>query len=586
MRAITVSLAALALTAGFGAAAAPADLILRNAEIWTVDDTKPTAHAVAIAGNRIVAVGENADIMSLKGPATRVLDMGGAFMLPGLIDAHTHFGNAVESFFQIRLVDVNEEPLLLQRLQEAVREVPKDMWITGYDWASAAAVAAKKRGDKAFIPFTPTLADLDRIAPDHPVLLRRYDGVYFVNSKGFALAQIDKNTPNPPNGEYVKSPDTGALTGLLLGSAGERMAEIMPPESRARELIGARAMLHELNHYGITGIHDIARVEEISQTKLYRTAVERSYTNLDIFKDLRTQGELTVRVYPILPVANWADYKAYGITPGSGDEMIRYGALKMFVDGFMMEQPYSNNPNYSGGYSFRVVDEKGLRDDAVGGDSAGFDIATHVIGDKAHRLLADWYEDAIHSNPARDRRFRFIHGWYPAPREVERMGAMKAIVDVTPYHLIRELTGMEERLGHDRAAYGFPWRAMIDKGVRLDIGSDWPGSFDRNNIAPLNPMENIYYAITRQRLDGTPAGGWHAEQALTVDEAIRAYTINPAFASHEEAIKGSVTAGKLADLVVLDKNIRKASPRDILATKVRLTIFNGKIIYSGDDNAH
>ena len=586
MRVISVSLAALALTIAVGAAAAPADLILRNAEIWTVDDAKPTAHAVAIAGNRIVAVGEDAEIMALKGPATQVMDLGGAFMLPGLIDAHTHFGNAAESFFQIRLVDVNEETLLLRRLQEAVREVPKDMWITGYDWGSAAAVAEKKRGDKAFVPFTPTLADLDRIAPDHPVLLRRYDGVYFVNSKGFALAQIDKNTPNPPNGEYAKSPETGALTGLLLGSAGERMAEIMPPQSRARELIGAHAMLHELNHYGITSIHDISRVEEISQAKLFRTAVERSYTNLDIFKDLRTRGELTVRVYPILPAVNWSDYRAHGITPGSGDEMIRYGALKMFVDGFMMEQPYANDPAYSGGFSFRVVDEKSLRDDAVGGDSAGFDIATHVIGDKAHRLLADWYEAAIHANPSRDRRFRFIHGWYPAPREVERMGEMKAIVDVTPYHLIRELNGMEERLGPDRAAYGFPWRSMIEKGVRLDIGSDWPGSFDRNNIAPLNPMENIYYAITRQRLDGTPTGGWHAEQALTVDEAIRAYTLNPAYASHEETLKGSVSAGKLADLVVLDRNIRKADPRGIAATKVRLTVFNGKIIYRGDDNAH
>jgi len=574
------ALAALALAGA--AEARPVTLILRHGDIWTVDARHPRAEAVAVAGATIVRVGSDAQVMALKGPATRVIDLKGAFVLPGLIDAHTHFGNAVESFFQVRLVDVDAEPLLIERLRDAAREVPKGLWITGYDWSSAAAVAARKAGGKGFEPFTPDLAQVDAVTPDHPVLLRRYDGVYFINSRGYALARVDKNTPNPPNGEYVKDPKTGELTGMLLGSAGERMAELMPPPSRARDLIGARAMLKQLNAYGITGIHDIARVDEISQTKLYRTAVERSTTDLDLFKDLRTRNELTVRVYPILTLANWRDYRAYGITPGSGDDMIRYGALKVFIDGFMMEQPYANNPNYSGGFSFRVVDEKTLRDDIVGADAIGFDTAAHVIGDKAHRLLADWYEAAIAANPPRDRRFRFLHSWYPAPREVERMGAMHAIVDVTPYHLVRELDGMTARMGPERAGFAFPWRSMIQKGVRIDIGSDWPGSFDRNNIAPLNPMENIYYAITRARLDGTPQGGWRPGQALTVDEAIAAYTINPAFASREEARKGSITPGKLADFAVLDRDIRKASPREILGTRVRLTVFNGKVVYSAD----
>ena len=584
-RPLRLALAAL-IGAGFATAAeaGPATLILRHGEVWTVDPAKPRAEAVALDGSRIVKVGSDAEVMALKGPATQVMDLKGGFVLPGLIDAHTHFGNAVESFFQVRLVDVDAEPLLLERLTAAAREVPKGMWITGYDWSSAAAVAARKRGDKAFTPFVPTLADIDRITPDHPVLLRRYDGVYFINSRGYALARVDKHSPDPPNGTYVKDPKTGELTGLLLGSAGERMAELMPPPSRARDLIGARAMMHLLNSYGFTGIHDIARVDEISQTKTYGTAVERSTTDLDIFKDLRARGELSVRVYPILTLANWRDYKGYGISPGSGDDMIRYGALKTFVDGFYMEEPYANNPDYSGGFSFRVVDPQILAADIAGADALGFDTAAHVIGDKAHRLLADWYEAAIAANPPRDRRFRFIHAWYPAPREVERAGKMGALADITPYHLIRELDGMETRMGAARADFAFPWRSLIDHGVRLDIGSDWPGSFDRNNIAPLNPMENIYYAITRQRLDGTPAGGWRPTQALTVDEAIAAYTINPAYGSREEDRKGSITEGKLADLVVLDRNIRKASPREILQTKVRYTIFDGRVIYAADSN--
>jgi predicted amidohydrolase YtcJ len=339
-------------------------------------------------------------------------------------------------------------------------------------------------------------------------------------------------------------------------------------------------MLRQLAAFGITGIHDIARVDAISQGRLFPTAVERSTTNLDLFEDLRFRGELTVRVYPILTLATWRELKAHRITPGAGDDMIRYGALKQFVDATLMDAPFANTPNYAGSLSFRVTDEQAVRDDIIAADAAGFDIAAHALGDGANRKLADWYEAAIAKNPARDRRFRFIHAWYPAPREVERAGRMHAIADITPSQLVSELDGMEARLGPARAAYAFPWRSLADHGVRLDIGSDWPGSFDRNTVSPLNPMENIYYAVTRQRVDGTPAGGWRPDQALTVDEAIRAYTINPAYAAHEERVKGSLTAGKLADLVVLDRNIRHAAPRDVLAAKVRLTILGGRVIYA------
>lgn len=563
------------------------DLILRRAEIWTVDDAKPTAQAVAVMGNRIVKVGGDAEVMRLAGPGTRVIDLKGQFVLPGFIDAHTHFGNAVEGFFfGIRLVDVNAMPLLAERLKEAVRDVPKGMWITGYDWSAAAATAARKRGEASFVPFMPDLTEIDRIAPDHPVLLRRYDGAYFINSKGFEYARISKDSPNPPNGAYAKDPTTGELTGLLLGSAGPRMADVLPPPSRAHDLIAARAMLQELNRNGFTGIHDIARVDEISQTKIYRTAVERSTTDLDLFLDLKARGELTVRVSPILTMANWRDYAARGIVPGAGDDLIRYGALKAFVDGYLMDRAFVDTPNYAGGFSFRVVSEQQLCDDIIGADSLGFDPAVHVTGDKAQRLLLDWYEDAIRINPPRDRRFRLIHAWYPARAELERAGKIGAIADIQPHHLVRELGGLMDKLGPERAAFAFPWRTMAEQGVRINLSSDWPGSFDRTSLATLDPLENIYYAVTRQRLDGTPKGGFHPEQALSVDEAIRGYTINPAFAAREETIKGSITEGKLADFVILDRNIRKISPRNIPQAKIIYTILGGKIVYARDADEH
>jgi len=576
-------LAALALNCAL-ASPAPAPtptptLILRNADIWTEDEAHPTAHALAIAGNRIAKVGSDAEIMKLAGPQTRVLDLHGAFVLPGFIDTHTHFGNAAESFFEVRLVDVAAEPLLLDRLRTAAREIPADMWITGFDLGAAAAAHAHRHGDADFEPFVPSLAEVDRVTPRHPLLLRRYDGAYFMNSRGFELARVDKTTPDPPNGEYQKDPHTGELTGLLIGSAGVRMSQILPPPSVARERIGARAMMHELNRYGITSIHDISRIDEISQTELYHTDVERSFTNLAIFKDLRARGEMTVRVYSMLPLAAWKAYPQYGITPGCGDEMIRYGTLKLLLDSMYMSKPFANNPDWAGVLSFRIADAEDAHRDIVGADALGFDTATHVTGDRGHRMLLDWYEDAIRVNPARDRRFRLIHAWYPARAEIERAGRIHAIADIQPSQLIQELPHLLEQLGPERAAFAFPWRTMIEQGVRITLGSDWPGSFDRNSVFPLNPLENIYYAVAREPLGAGSDQRFHIEQALTVDEAIRAYTLAGAFASREDAIKGSLTEGKLADVVVLSRNLRKIPLREVPAAKVLYTIFDGRVVY-------
>lgn len=562
-----------------------ATLVLRNADVWTLDAAKPSARAVAIRADRIVKVGTETEVLALAAGTTEVLDLRGAFVLPGFIDAHTHFGNAIQAFFEVRVVDVNEEPLLLERLRAAARNVPAQMWITGHGWASFAA-AKTARDAAAFQPMIPDLARVDAVTPNHPLLLRRYDGAYFANSRALQLARIDKHTPDPANGRYVKDPQSGELSGLLLGTAGERLAEIMPPPSRARDLIAAQTVLRELAGYGITSIHDIARIDAISQTKVYRTHLERSTTDLSLFTDLRARNELTVRVQALLTLGNWRDYAGYGIRPGGGDDFIRYGPLKGFVDSYAMSAPFLDTPQFAGGFTFRVTDEQALRADIIGADAAGFDSGLHVTGDLAQRLLLDWWEDAIRLNPERERRFRLIHTWYPARAEVARAGRIGALADLQPYHLVRELDSMERRLGPERAAFAFPWRSLQEQGVRISLSSDWPGSYDRANIAPLNPLENMYYAVTRQRLDGTPAGGFHPEQALTIDEAIRGYTMNPAYGAREENIKGSITAGKLADLVVLDRNIRTIEPRELPRVAVQYTILGGRVIYARSNAAN
>lgn len=552
-----------------------ADLILHNATVWTVDDEQPEAQAVAVRDGRIVRVGSDPDVLVLRGPATRVIDLGGAMVLPGFIDAHTHFGNAVSAFFTVRVIDVNDQQTLDARLREAAARVPAGHWITGADLSMSAAVA----GETAFVP---SLAEVDRAMPDHPLLLARYDGSYFINTAGLRVCRLVKGTPDPPNGEYERDPETGEFTGRLLGSAGFRTVKMLPPATKARNLIGSRAMVRDLNAKGIVGIQDIARIDDISQTKLYSVDVERSFTDLRLFEDLRADGGLTVRVYPIITMGNWRDYADRGLVPGAGDDLIRYGATKAFVDSALMFEPFGPTGSWCGEFSYRVADPGVVHDDIVNSDRLGFDPVAHVIGDKAHAFLLDAYEEIFRDNPPRDRRVRILHAWYPRLAEIRRAGPMRAFVDVTPYHLIKQLGSIDATLGKERAESAFAWRTMIDNGLRINIGSDWPGSFDGASVEPNNPLENIFYAVRRCRVADGPEQAWHPEEGLTVDEAIRAYTINPAHASREEAIKGSITEGKLADLVVLSRDIRAIEVEEIPAVDVLYTVFDGRIVYAKD----
>lgn len=544
-----------------------ADLILHGGKVWTVDPARPVAQAVAISGSRITKVGNDREVLRLATPATRIIDLKGKLVLPGFIDAHTHFENATNQFYEAALTGVDDEASFLDAVSESAKRVPPGFWITGGNWG-------KRSGT-----FKPSLAAVDRITPNHPVLLRRFDGAYFINSAGLRLLRVSRDMPNPAGGTYERDPATGELTGLLLGAAGERAVQALPPKSRSQTLIAARHLMAELNRFGVTGIHDIARVDALSQASNFHTHVERSYTDLEIFTDLRAAGNLTVRVYPLLSLRTAQGLARLGITPGSGDELIRYGGLKGFVDGStMMAEPYGGNSTYAGDFTFRVISAQTMRDDIIAADRLGFDVALHVMGDKAHDLTLEWYEAAVKANGPRDRRFRLIHARYPSAAAIRRAGTLGLIADITPYHLIIEMTDLDKRFGKERAQTAHAWRTFHKNGIRLDIGSDWPGHFDKSHYLPLDPLRNIYHAVTRAAADG-PVPGWHANEVLTIEEAIRAYTINPAYAAHEEEIKGSITRGKLADLVIVSRDILKARPKELLDSRVVTTIFGGKIIY-------
>lgn len=573
-------------------AALEADLIFHNGFLWTVDSERPQAQAVAIAGSYILLVGSDEDVLELKGEKTRLVDLSGKMVLPGFIDAHTHLENAINAFFELRLNSINDEESLLGLIAERAKRIPDIYWITGGNWGASEGWKAEKAGEIVYTPgapplrkdgtaisFSPSLAAVDALTPNHPVLLKRYDGAWFINSYGLKLLHIDETTPNPPGGFYEHEADTGKLTGMLYGTAGERAWLSLPPRSRPQTMLGARAMMKELNAVGLTGIHEIARVPEISDQQNFTTHTERSMTDFSIITDLRQEGALTVRVYPILTAKVWDSLEDHGLTPGSGDEMVRYGAVKLFIDGFMMFREYRDVPGYYGSLSFRNKDAEELRQQTLGASAAGWDIVTHLTGDRAHAMALDWYEEAVAQTGLGDRRFRLLHAWYPRRQEITRGGKLNIVGDITPYHLIREIPSIEKKLYPDQLDTAFAWQTMIREGWRINIVSDWPGSYDGNHHAPVDPLENIYLAVTRSDFDGSPAGGWHPDEALSIDQAIEAYTINPAWSSHEEHLKGTITAGKLADMVVLSKNIRQIPPRELLDTRVLMTIFDGNIIY-------
>jgi len=567
----------LGATAGRAAAAdPPADLILHGGRVYTVDAARPEARAVAVRGERILKVGSEAEVLALRGPQTTVVDLRGRLLLPGFTDAHSHFENAADWVSKVSLFDVAEEAELSKRLAAAAARVPEGLWITGGDLGAYRAWDAEAKGGTAPAPAV-RLGEIDRVTPRHAVLLRRADGAFIANSEAFRRARWDRRTPDPRGGRIERDPATGEPTGVLFGRAGERIRELMPPPNLEQKLVGARAALHDLARVGITGIHDVARLDAVSQRELFHTFVERSSSNLEIFRELQRRGELSARVYAILSLPLCEATVAAGIRARAEEGLIRFGAMKGYVDGYLMEQPYADNPAFSGDFTFRFTSEEDMARQVACADRNGFDPVVHATGDKAHRLLLDWYEAAIRNNPPRDRRLRMIHAWYLSPADIARAGRLRLIADITPEQLMRRARAVDRQLGPERAKTAFAWRQLIQAGVRVNLVADWPGSYNEQEHTPLAPLENIALAVLRRPVaGGTP---WHPEEALTVAEAVAAYTTNPAYASYEEDRRGSVSEGKLADLVVLSKDILTLPRAEIASAEVELTILGGKVIY-------
>ncbi len=528
--------------------------------VRTMDPARPSAEAVAIFGDRIVAIGSNQEIRALAGPNTRIIDAGQGTVLPGFNDAHVHFLAGGFSLSNVDLREASSPTDLARRLAEYVHRQPKGRWILGGDWDHEKwSLGAPVSHRPALLP---TRSTIDTVTRDHPVLITRLDGhMALANSLALNLAGVTRETHDPPGGIIVRDPVTLEPTGILKDSAQSLVERVIPPKSFEEKRAAARVATNHAAAMGVTSLTDVSADDDVA-----------------LYQDMIHRNELETRVYAARSIVAWEALAKAGIRSAFGGDMLRIGILKGFSDGSLGSstalffEPFEDAPDNRGLLFDQMLPAGIMLERVQAADQCGLQVMIHAIGDKANRMILDLYTEVAGANGPRDRRFRVEHAQHLRATELPRFGEQKIIASMQPYHAADDGRWCEQRLGPERSKGAYTFRSLLDTGARLAFGSDW-------TVAPLNPLLGIKAAVTRQTLDGRNPGGWLPEQKITLDEAIAAYTLGSAYAEFAEASKGSISPGKLADVVVLDRDIYKLDPADIDQAKVLLTILGGKIVY-------
>jgi len=542
-----VALCALACTAA--PEAPPVDLVVVNAHVVTLDPAQPLAQALAVAGERIAWVGSS-DEARQRYPETAPLDLAGATVIPGLIDAHTHLLALGESYLKVDLRDLPDEPAVVERIRQQAASTPPGQWILGWGWDEGKWAAQY-----------PTHAALSAATPDHPVfLVGLHSFAGWANARALAVAGVTRATPDPPNGQILRDA-SGTPTGILTNQAQALVAEHLPeltPEQtqRAIELAAEACVRH-----GLTSVHD----------------AEVSGAMLEALRALVQAERLPVRVSAMLDGADRALVDAWLARGPEIDPRHRLTirSVKLFADGALgsrgaaLHEPYSDAPGSRGQFTTPPDAVYALTRRAL---ERGFQVATHAIGDAANRAVLDAYERALAETGVRDARLRIEHAQVVAPEDVSRFAKLGVLASMQPPHATSDMPWAEDRVGPDRIQGAYAWRSLLASGAHVPLSSDFPGE-------SLDPFRGLYAAVTRQSPDGTPEGGWHAEQRLTLDEALRGYTQEAAYAEFAERDKGSLEAGKLADFVVLASDPSALPPRELLDLRVLRTYVGGVLVF-------
>lgn len=525
-------------------------LIVVNARVWTGTPQRPWADAIAVAGDRLAAVGSGAEVRKLAGPDTRIVDAGGGMLVPGFVDSHVHFLTGGFRLASVQLRDAATPAEFTRRIRDFAATVPAGTWIMGGDWDH------ERWGGEL-----PTRAWIDSVTPDHPVWVNRLDGhMALANSAALRAAGVTAATAEPEGGAVVRDA-AGEPTGVLKDNAMglvDRVVPEPPPELEDRALEAAMRYVAE---QGVTSVHHMG-----------------TWDDLEVFQRAHAAGRLRTRIAANVPLSTWERLRDHVAAHGRGDAWLHWGGLKAFVDGSLgshtalMLEPFTDTPADSGLF---VTPPEDLYAWGKGADAAGLQLVVHAIGDRAIREQLAIFARVARENGARDRRFRIEHAQHVHPADLASFAAGGVIASMQPYHAIDDGRWAERVIGPERIRTTYAFRSLLDAGARVAFGSDW-------FVAPPTPLEGIYAAVTRRTLDGRHPGGWVPEQRITVEEALRAYTRDAAYAEFADTEKGTLERGRLADFVLLDRDLTRVAPETIRDARVLLTVVGGRVVFERD----
>lgn len=547
----SVALAVFLLPAALVAQLRPADLIVTNARIYTVDDSRPVVSALAVRDGRIAFTGSAREAMALKGANTRVLDLGGRTVIPGMVDAHAHLLGLGQSLRTVNLVGAKSYDEVIARVVARAKDVPAGQWVVGRGWDQ------NQWGDTRF----PTHDALTRALPNHPVYLTRVDGhAGLANAAAMRAAKVTAASKDPSGGK-VERTAAGDPTGVFIDNAKSLVEQSIPNSTREETRQAIRAAIRESQRWGLVGLHDAGE----------------SRATIDLMEEMAKAGEIPFRLYVMIgdDSAAVAHYLARGPQAGLYDNHLWIRSIKLYADGALgsrgaaLLEPYSDDANNNG---LLLSAPAHIQDVASRALKAGFQVNAHAIGDRGNRVVLDAFDAALKANPMADHRFRVEHAQVIHHDDIPRFAELGVIPSMQAVHQTSDMYWAGNRLGAGRLLGAYAWRSLLNTGVVIPNGSDAP-------VEAVNPLLSFHSAVARQDAENWPAAGWMPEQKMTREEALKSMTIWPAFAAFQESTMGSLTAGKLADFVILDRDIMTVADRDILGTSIIATYIGGKAVY-------
>ena len=529
----------------------PADLIVTNARIYTVDESHPLADAMAVRGGKVQFVGSTRAAMALRGASTRIIDLNGRTVIPGMVDAHGHVDNLGLALRTVDLTGTSSYDEVIARVAARAKTMQPGQWIIGRGWDQ------NDWGDTRF----PTHEKLTAAVPNNPVYLTRVDGhAGLANASALKAANITAQTRDPDGG-HIERTANGSPAGVFIDNAQGLLRRVVPQPTRDEVKSEVQAAIAEAQKWGLTGVHDAGASSQV----------------LDIYEELGKAGQLNFRMYAMISddSTTLAKWFARGPLVGGYDNTLWIRSIKLYIDGALgsrgaaLLDPYADMANTNG---LLVSKPEHIGAVAARALKTGFQVNTHAIGDRGNRIVLDEYEKALKTTPVADHRFRVEHAQIISPDDIPRFAELGVIPSMQASHQTSDMYWAGTRLGSTRLLGAYAWRSLLNNGSIIPNGSDFP-------VEQVNPLISFHAAFSRQDARDWPPNGWYPEQKMTRDEALRSITLWPAYAAFQESVMGSLSPGKLADFVVLDQDIMRVAPEQVLRTQVLATYVGGKAVY-------